>query len=129
MGSAVIATRAFAPGSPSSGSKDRPVDVAAARLATLLTVEVTDPPDETEPPDDSVATRERGPGRQWDDGHATSEAHAHADRVAVDVDIVAKHGPEFATSFATTGARRPGSRGPLIMGPGDRRPRRMRQDP
>jgi hypothetical protein len=66
--------------------------------ATLPTVEVTDPPDDTEPPDAS-------PSPPASAGPAASGITATPrpkptptpiPRVAVDVDIVAKHGPEFA---------------------------------
>ena len=66
--------------------------------ATLPTVEVTDPPDDTEPPADSPApSSSSGPiASGTTPTPRPKPTPTPIPRVAVDVDIVAHHGPEFA---------------------------------
>jgi hypothetical protein len=63
--------------------------------ATLPTVEVTDPPDSPSPPP-AATDRPGGSGKPSGTPKPTATP---TPRVAVDVDIVAKHGPEFASEI------------------------------
>jgi hypothetical protein len=98
LGAGAIATNTFGAGhlfERLQSKIDRILAGPPPDRATLPTVEVTEPPEDSPSPS-PAATATPGPGESGKPPPTPAPTPTPVPRVAVDVDIVAHHGPEFA---------------------------------